>query len=99
MGSDYFAYLIGATQTGPLKAVKQVLSYEDAMNVGGVSSILSTTTLTSLEIATIASVVIYTEGNFDDDAAGVRGAEFLDAGNVVLANGMFFGWAGPFACE
>lgn len=98
-GSDYFAYLIGATQTGPLKTLKQVLPLQDALTVAGVRDILSTTSLTSIDIAKVTSVIIYTEGNFDDDAAGVRKAEFVDAQNVVLANGMFFGWAGPFACK
>lgn len=98
-GADYFAYLIGATQPGPLMTVKQVLPYQDAMKVGGVREILATASLTSVNISKITSVVIYTEGNFDDDAAGVRAAEFVDAQNTALTKGMFFGWAGPFACK
>lgn len=98
-GVRYVAYLIGATQPGPVATSKQVLSLPDGIRVGGVREILSKVSLSSSDRLKVESVVIYNQGNFDDDAAGVRAVEFVDALGVVLAKGMFFGWAGPVACS
>jgi hypothetical protein len=98
-GTDYVAHLIGATQPGPFATSKQVLVFHDGIRVGGIRAILSKVSLSSAERLQITSVVIYTQGNFDDDLAGVRGVEFVDAQNGVLARGMFFGWGGPVACR
>jgi hypothetical protein len=98
-GADYVSYLVGTSEAGALETKKQVATYADGLLVAGVREILAETSLSAANRTKISSVVIYTQGNFEDDAAGVRGVAFLDAQDGVLATGMFFGWAGPYACR
>ncbi len=98
-GSSYVAYFVGANVPGPLAATRQDLPVQDGLKVPGVSHILLKTPLTKADQSKITSVVVYSQGNFDDDAAGVRGAEFRDAKGYVMATGMFFGWGGPVTCR
>ncbi len=90
------SYLVGSGEQRPIATVKQIVTLKSALQVGGVQQILKTT---GLNPATIRNVIIYTAGNFDDDAAGVRTAEFLDKKNQVRGSGMFFGWGGPVSCQ
>lgn len=98
-GTQFVAHLIGATDPGPFQATKEVKTLQDAMNVGGVGEILNSVILSPTDQMRVSSAVIYTQGQFDDDLAGVRGVEFTDSQGAVVAKGMYFGWAGPVSCR
>ncbi len=98
-GADFVAYLVGTSQPGPFPASKQVLPLHEGLQAAGIQDILSKFNLSSADRSKIDSVVVYTQGNFDDDAAGVRGAEFIDSQSGIVAKGMFFGWGGPVVCK
>lgn len=97
--SDYISYLVGSSETGPLSTLKQTVAPEESLQIGGVKEIITAAKMSPQDFSKVAKVTIYTAGNFDDDAAGVRTAEFIDAKDVVLAKGMFFGWGGPVSCQ
>jgi hypothetical protein len=97
-GTNYMATLVGASDPGPFKADRVLLSPPDALRMPGVSQILRTLGLSTGQWATVTQAAVYTVGNFDDDMAGVRSVSFLDAQGNVVGSGMFFGWGGPFAC-
>jgi hypothetical protein len=88
--------LIGSSDSSPLETMKETFTSTDAVQVGGVVQIMNTIGLSQNDFS---QAVIYTAGNFDDDAAGVRGVEFQDANGHKVTSGMFFGWAGPMGCE
>ncbi len=46
----------------------------------------------------VQSVKVFEVGNYEDDATGVIGMKFLDVHGALLAEGMFFGWAGQLRC-
>lgn len=98
-GTTYTAILTGGSDPSPQTTTVQSLALADALKVGGVSDVLSASNITPANRAKITTVKVYTTGNFDDDAAGVRAAEFLDSNDASLAKGMFFGWAGPHLCD
>lgn len=91
--------LKGATNSSPQATVFQDLSLADGLKVGGVSDVLKVAGLDPVQRASIQKVKVYTTGNFDDDAAGVRAVEFSDVNGLAVAKGMFFGWAGPHICD
>jgi hypothetical protein len=90
-----WSQLEGSSDTSLILTEKQVLAASDAASMVGVPHIMNTIGITQ---ADFAQAVIYTAGNFDDDAAGVRAVEFQDENGQVMKSGMFFGWAGPFEC-
>lgn len=96
---SFVSTLNGASDPTPQQTVFQVLAFSDALQVAGVMDVLRATGLASPQRAAIDKVKVYTAGNFDEDAAGVRAAEFLDVSGASLAKGMFFGWAGPHQCD
>ena len=91
--------LKGTSDPTPQQTVFQLLPRADALLVGGVSHVLEAIGLDAAQRAAIDTVKVYTAGNFDDDAAGVRAAEFFDVSGAGLAKGMFFGWGGPQKCD
>lgn len=64
-----------------------------------VPSIIQALNLSNAQLASVQNINIYTAGNFDDDAAGVKAIELLDANLKIIAKGMFFGWAGIHKCQ
>lgn len=98
-GGKFVSTLKGATDPSPRSTVFQDLSLADGLQVGGVSDVLEVANLDPAQRASVQKVKVYTTGNFDDDAAGVRAVEFSDVSGLVLAKGMFFGWAGPHICD
>jgi hypothetical protein len=98
-GSSYTSVLIGTADTAPVETTKQAVSFADSLNIPGVKNIIAATKLSRKDYSKIAQVEVFTAGNFEDDAAGVRGAQFLDAQGASLASGMFFGWAGAVKCK
>ncbi|MDZ4084923.1 MAG: hypothetical protein U1E10_18415 [Bdellovibrionales bacterium] len=95
----FVSTLKGTSDPAPQQTVFQLLPRSDAFLVGGVSHVLEAIGLDPAQRAAINTVKIYTTGNFDDDAAGVRAADFLDINGTSLAKGMFFGWGGPHQCD
>jgi len=95
----FVSTLNGASDPSPQPTVFQDLSLADGLQVGGVSSVLEVANLDPVQRAAVQKVRVYTAGNFDDDAAGVRAVEFSDANGLAIAKGMFFGWAGPHICD
>lgn len=96
--SGYVSYLIGSGETGAIETTVVNATLTEALQIGGLHNILAATKLSKQDYAKIASVTVYTAGNFEDDAAGVRSAVFADAKGAILAKGMFFGWAGAMSC-
>ncbi|MBN8540475.1 MAG: hypothetical protein J0L82_08815 [Deltaproteobacteria bacterium] len=95
----FVSTLKGATDPSPRSTVFQNLSLADGLQVGGVSSVLDVANLDPVQRAAVQKVKVYTTGNFDDDAAGVRAIEYSDVNGLAIAKGMFFGWAGPHICD
>jgi hypothetical protein len=91
--------LKGASDPSPQATVFQDLTLADGLKVGGVSSVLEVANLDPVQRAAVQKVKVYTTGNFDDDAAGVRAVDFSDVNGLAAAKGMFFGWAGPHICD
>lgn len=97
----YFSYLKGSSlpEDVPQETDFLTLLPEEALKINGVLQVLSKTSLTRDDYQKLDHVMIYTTGNFDDDAAGVRGVAFMDTTGNLKASGMFFGWGGPHACQ
>lgn len=94
----FVSFLTGSGEPGPIATTLQVVALRDSLKIYGVQQILSKTNIPRNTQQRIHSVRIYTAGNFDDDLAGVRAAQFLDRNHKLLGSGMFFGWAGPVKC-
>lgn len=92
------AYTFGTGIVGASEVTLDVLSRNDSLKVPGVSHILSELKVTNTEWINVHTVEVYTSGNFDDDAAGVRAINLLTKDNKLIKKGMFFGWAGPQKC-
>ncbi len=92
------AYVFGTGITGSTEVDYRVLDKNSALTVPGISHIVSRLNMSATTFNKIKTVEIFTSGNFDDDAAGVRGAHFLSKDGKLLKKGMFFGWAGPQKC-
>ncbi len=95
----FVSTLNGASDPAPQSTVFQDLTLVDGLKVGGVSSVLEVANLDPVQRAAVQKVKVYSTGNFDDDAAGVRAVEFSDVNGLAVAKGMFFGWAGPHICD
>lgn len=95
----YESLLRGTSDPAPQLTVFQNLALADGLQVGGVSSVLDVAKLDPVQRAAVHKVKVYTTGNFDDDAAGVRAVEFSDVNGRSVVKGMFFGWAGPHVCD
>lgn len=98
-GSAYNSTFVGSGETGKVGTVKQSVSFLESLNILGIYQILETANLSAQDQSQIAEVEIYTAGNFDDDLAGVRTAQFINKDGQILAKGMFFGWAGAVSCQ
>ena len=98
-GSQLTSYFIGAADNGPAATVKQTVLPRKMNDVGGLKEILAATSMSQAEFKNVAQIVVYTTGNFEDDAAGVRAAQFVDKKGATLASGMFFGWGGALNCQ
>lgn len=96
---NFVSTLKGSSDPAPRATVFQDLNLADGLKVGGVSNVLKVAGLDPVQRASIQKVKVYTTGNFDDDAAGVRAVEFFDVNGFAVAKGMFFGWAGPQNCD
>ncbi len=92
------AYLFGTGIVGASDVTLEALSKNDSLKVPGVSLILSELKVTNTEWTNVHTVEVYTSGNFDDDAAGVRAINLLTKDNKLIKKGMFFGWAGVQKC-
>lgn len=92
------AYLTGTGLIGPQDVDVLKVSKAEAMNVTGITQIISKIKMTKIQWSKVETVEIFTTGNFEDDLAGVRGVNFLNLDDNVIKKGMFFGWAGPSKC-
>ncbi len=92
------SYLFGTGISGQSMVSSERLSVKSALRVNGISQIVSHLKMTPADLAKISSVEVFTTGNFDDDAAGVRGANFYSKNSLIVKKGMFFGWAGAQKC-
>ena len=95
----YISFLMGSNESGPIQTKMEVVSFRDSMKIFGIQPILNKSKIPRNIQQKIKFVRIYTAGNFMDDLAGARAAQFLDRNYRVLGAGMYLGWAGPFTCS
>lgn len=90
--------LEGSIFDEPVPTKRAELNRDDGLRRYGVSDVADAVKLTRTDYSRTTKIVIYEAGDFQDDAAGVLGVEFLDSYSVVIKSGMYFAWAGPQAC-
>ncbi len=95
----FMAVFKGASLVGPVPVTRTIESRNGALAIAGIRDIVEKVQFNAQEWANVDQVVIFTYGNFEDDAAGVRGVNFLDSHKSIVKKGMYFGWAGPVSCN